>query len=132
MALPAGRASCLTYEAPVALNPACLLSERRCIGDFIGEDRNVCRRRCLSQVLKPQRGDMFIADDRAHPPSPSGATCVSFAPAERYVYRRAIVQPRAPDEVSENNRVILYFPLDPVGAVFNRTGHRLKITQLIN
>ena len=39
---------------------------------------------------------------------------------------------RAPDEVSENNRVILYFPLDPVGAVCNRTGHRLKITQLIN
>ena len=36
------------------------------------------------------------------------------------------------DEVSENNRVILSFSLDPVGAVSNRTGHRLKIAQLIN
>ena len=39
---------------------------------------------------------------------------------------------RAPDEVSENNWVILYFPQAPVGAVFNRTGHRLEITELIN
>ena len=27
------------------------------------------------------------------------------------------------DEASKNNLVVLYFPLDPVGAVSNRTGH---------
>ena len=40
--------------------------------------------------------------------------------------------PKDQNEVSENNWVILHFPPGPVGAVFNRTGHRSEITELIN
>ncbi len=45
---------------------------------------------CLSCVPKHQRCDMCIVMSNHHTQSPSGATCVSFAPAERYVCRTLI------------------------------------------